>query len=799
MKTSSFVTSAALSLVLGLSITGCSSKEERERKYLDRAQALIEEGDYVKARLELRNVVQINEKSAEAYYLRAQIYEKEDNLRKMMESLVTARAANPEYIPVQLKLAALSYDFNAALDGTVKQDMEKVLAVEPDNVEALVILGRVLNRQGNTEEAIVTAEKGIAVAPQNPEPVLLLAEIHKDDPARSLEIIDRGIASNPTSEELLVAKIRLLNAMGDEDQVVELYGQLVAAKPDNLEYYRSFMTYLNQVGRTEQVETNLREVIAKKPEVPEYKVWLTQLMVSNKRFDEAIDTAKGFLAEQNDRAVFYFLVSDVYLTMNDLDAALVPLDDYISNVSERSPDALKAKNRKADILQRKGDLAGARAELEAILVLDNENVDALIKASRFALAEGDTDSAILNLRSALKHEAESVEANLLLARAHEYNGSLDLALDSYLNALEYAPANMDVAMKVASMYRDREETELANRLLTRYLATAETAAVVAPSLVASYTANEEWTQAIEIAEQLQDQEKNNALGLYLMGGIAYERENYGEAITIFESLLEISPDPQQALSAIVKAVNAQSGIDDAIKYIQSYIEQHPREIPPREILAALYIEKGDKGKAQGVYDDALAAEPRNVSILISKSQLYQSVGDLEAALDTLNSALEVAPGNLNLLILKAGLLERSGKYENAVHIYEDILERQPANHIAANNLAMILVDNLPSEENTAKALKVTAHLDSAKEPVLMDTRGWVHYRAGNYEQARVILEAALLVPEKANPIYRYHLGMVYIQLGETEKAKEQLEASLKGEANYPGKEEAAAALAGLEP
>jgi hypothetical protein len=40
-------------------VIGCGGGEERAAKYLDRGKALFEEGDYVKARLEFQNAVQI--------------------------------------------------------------------------------------------------------------------------------------------------------------------------------------------------------------------------------------------------------------------------------------------------------------------------------------------------------------------------------------------------------------------------------------------------------------------------------------------------------------------------------------------------------------------------------------------------------------------------------------------------------------------------------------------------------------------------------------------------------------------
>ena len=55
-----------------LSITclvSCSSQEEKKMKFYNKAKALYDQGDYVKARLELSNALQIDPEFADAYYM----------------------------------------------------------------------------------------------------------------------------------------------------------------------------------------------------------------------------------------------------------------------------------------------------------------------------------------------------------------------------------------------------------------------------------------------------------------------------------------------------------------------------------------------------------------------------------------------------------------------------------------------------------------------------------------------------------------------------------------------------------
>lgn len=73
MQRSLFI-SIIISLLLALN--ACGSKEEREAEYYQRAEKLFAQGDYLKAKVEIKNALQINPKNVDVRYLLAQIEEK---------------------------------------------------------------------------------------------------------------------------------------------------------------------------------------------------------------------------------------------------------------------------------------------------------------------------------------------------------------------------------------------------------------------------------------------------------------------------------------------------------------------------------------------------------------------------------------------------------------------------------------------------------------------------------------------------------------------------------------------------
>ena len=84
-------------------------------------------------------------------------------------------------------------------------------------------------------------------------------------------------------------------------------------------------------------------------------------------------------------------------------------------------------------------------------------------------------------------------------------------------------------------------------------------------------------------------------------------------------------------------------------------------------------------------------------------------------------------------------------------------------------------------------------------PAFQDTYGWIAYRQGKLEDARTYLEpAAAGLPD--DPLVQFHLGMTYADLGENEKAIDQLTraVALAGQSSLPQFEIARAKLRALQ-
>jgi Tfp pilus assembly protein PilF len=173
--------------------------------------------------------------------------------------------------------------------------------------------------------------------------------------------------------------------------------------------------------------------------------------------------------------------------------------------------------------------------------------------------------------------------------------------------------------------------------------------------------------------------------------------------------------------------------------------------------------------------------------------LYLVQNKLDAARERFEQIARRDSKAIGAETLIAIILEMQGKTQDARTRYEAILTREPSAAVAANNLAWLYAEQ---NGDLAQALRFarTARQFLPEEPQVSDTLGWIYYKQ---QLPGLAVPELLRSVEKnpANPVYQYHLGLARLAAGDTEKGRESLQRALKLQPNFPGAEDARAALA----
>jgi tetratricopeptide (TPR) repeat protein len=163
----------------------------------------------------------------------------------------------------------------------------------------------------------------------------------------------------------------------------------------------------------------------------------------------------------------------------------------------------------------------------------------------------------------------------------------------------------------------------------------------------------------------------------------------------------------------------------------------------------------------------------------------------DVARDTLIAILNRESRNVNALLNLAALEEQVARPMDAINYYERAVQEDPRNIPALNNLAYLLADT-GKDPDRALALAQKVKELAPENPAIDDTVGWAYYNKGLF---RISLEYLSKATAAGTPRRKCHLAMVYIKLGDRQRAVTILQGALKDDPSLPEAKKALQLLA----
>jgi tetratricopeptide (TPR) repeat protein len=188
-----------------------------------------------------------------------------------------------------------------------------------------------------------------------------------------------------------------------------------------------------------------------------------------------------------------------------------------------------------------------------------------------------------------------------------------------------------------------------------------------------------------------------------------------------------------------------------------------------------YMAKEDFARAEQEFTRQIEVNEKSGVVYMQLAGARARQDNQDGAEAALLQGLDVLPGDARLTAALANFYSQQGDLDKAAAVYTKALDASP--------------DERTDEVSLNQAKELASKLAAAKQPALLDTLGWVHYRVGEYDKAAEILSG---VVEQAPdvPVFRYHLGMTYYKQGDNRAAKEILSKAVAKDMKYDGVEEA---------
>ena len=118
----------------------------------------------------------------------------------------------------------------------------------------------------------------------------------------------------------------------------------------------------------------------------------------------------------------------------------------------------------------------------------------------------------------------------------------------------------------------------------------------------------------------------------------------------------------------------------------------------------------------------------------------------------------------------------AGDLPSAIVTLRKLLALNPNDAEVMNNLAFDLAET-GTDLNQAMTLAATAARKLTDDPGVLDTLGWVYAKTGLNESAIQIFRN-LVNKNPDHPVYRYHLGVAFLQAHKSTEAKSEFTIAL---------------------
>ena len=782
----------ALGMMLALS--ACGGPQERKAQYRAKAQDYIQAGNFSKARVALRNVLKIDPKDADAYFLVAQVEEKEKNWRNAVANYQQVIDIVPDHKDALIVLA--KYYLEAKLVDEVRRTADKVLEKHPHDPQAQALKIALLAQQDRMDQAMARAEDLRKQYPTEPDVAILLAtlygQLHRWPDARAT--LQRALQAHPHDLDLLHNLKTILVEAHDDKATEQVLRQIIQEEPTVFDHRLKLARFFDHLHATDQAEAVLRDALKVFPENDQ--AWLALADFLNMRRGK--EAARAALQEARKQLPYStqipFALAALYESHKDFAEATLVYETLVKDY-DKKPAGLDAQVKIAQLDFNAGRQEEADRRLSEVLRQNPRSAQGLILQGKIALIGRNGKDAVQAFRTVLRDQPELAHVHYLLGQAYMATGDSSLARESFERAVALQPGLVEASLALATMESRSGQAQYARGRLKAILNAHPDHRQAMEVLFGLDLGAGDWNHAASMLSRLRQLEGDTAATLMAEGKLHESRKDFARAITAYERAAAMAVDAQGPLVALVQLDLQNKQPERARRRLENILASHAEHPYAHGLMGEVLTLIGRRDSAMAHFREATRINPRWLTPWLDAATLSIAQGQAGEAIRTLREGLTANPASEELHMLLASVLASQNSVDEAIAAYDAVLRMNPRNIISANNLAALLADYKQDVPNLERAFLLSREFEKeAPHPLFLDTLAWVRLKMGHLEDAlRIMRQAIVKAPDL--PTLNYHLGAALFQSGRNGEAKVYLAKALKSTEQFQGRREAQQLLA----
>ena len=651
------------------------------------------------------------------------------------------------------------------------RSLEKALAADPEATPVLRRLSRINFALGREAEAIAYCQRVIAADPGDLETVALLIDHYKDD-VPAAETFLKSTLNNPKLNKASTGALYLEFELGNIYEGTLRFDQAAAA-------FLKIVDALDDRTNARLSPSELRRFLG----TDEGQAYLRfgRVFQQVKKYNDAIRAFRRGLDYDNDEPQLLLYLSQVYQEAGRNEEALATIEKFIRR-QPRGRDTYDLLTKILVLLKRENEII---PRLEKYAEIDSANVPL-----QYALAEryketGQVERAKVIYNRLLNEQKETqgfgdAFPRLVKERKTEELISLLVKVTGRFKRLD------TVRAQIADLAADTKYTD----------EVLDTGLKMISANPPPFEPQDGWIVLVNLATEAKRPEKLVDLLRWSLNRMPnpivyrelifslYELNRFNDAEQVIREMFDKLRDERTTRNLIMLAkIQAQENkLNDAITTVQEALQQDPNDADAVMTLARMLNQAGKPAEAIDKLRGSLQLDPNNPDLVILLGSLLAQLGKSDEAIPLFRDLIEKNANDDAILRAARSTLStiytNIGDYAKGEAELELLFVRLPDDPLVNNDLGYLYAEQGKNLEK-AEGMIRKALTEEPANGAYLDSLGWVLFKRGKVEEARLPLEKATSDPKNEDTTVFDHLGDVYFQLQEHTKAKTAWERALQ--------------------
>ena len=672
-----------------------------------------------------------------------------------------------------------------------KADLEfrNALQISPSFADAYYMIGKVKLNQHIFKEAYINFVKAEKIDPDHMQVKLELAKIYHaagrfDEAIEKIEIF---LEKHPDNHDAQLLKGSLMIAKGKFSEAIIFFKGLMEQGYPHPEIFLNLAASYKGIKDWKSCEDILTTGIKEHPESGILYAALSDLYVNSRQINKAVTILEQGIKTSEKSIQLSVLLAKIYMGLNRVDQAVTILENIIQSESPGSVKEMNLpKTALADIYMAVGETVQAEKLLTQVLENDPENSDAQFINGRLNLFRDNTAESIKAFEKVIKSKPGFMKGHIQLAVSLVKEGNLKRAEVVLWKAAHINPHWSEPVKFHARVLFMQKEYQKAKDQLKEYIKKNPNDLSVINELGDLFVLLKEMDQAeIQYREVIQKSPQN--IAGYLRLTKVLERANRkDDALKTLEKGYENNPDSKIIGEALVHYHISEKQYSRADELVQKLMDKHPDDPFVFNLAGKAFAAKKDFSNAEKAFLQSVLLAPEWKKPRGNLAQLYLTRGMKKEIIGKFRQELKNHPENPLCYSSLAHLYLQTGNIQEAMQIYEDAFHKGIEYWEINNDYAFLLADYLEKNLDKALILARKALKQNPGNPGVFDTLGWVHYKRGEFNHARVSFANALSRRPK-DPSINYHMGLLAYKEGRLPRSLQYLERTIAVKRTFPEK------------